>query len=226
MEKWYDGLPILDRNKLSKNRGINDILVKDLEENEIVFSKATFNRIFFYFLLFLVIGSFIWCIKIYKNNNNETGFQFFSVLTFGIAGLVYLLIMLQTYILITNERLIASVAEANSLNVIKLIIPLRNIDNLVYDAGLQLKVMSKSNAYSIFTNRDDIESVKKTYYAYTQFKEKNETMGSDLNSKVNPSSVVSNESKYEEIEKLSELLGKGIVTQEEFDKKKIELLGL
>jgi hypothetical protein len=134
--------------------------------------------------------------------------------------------MLQTYILITNERLIASVAEANSLNVIKLIIPLRNIDNLVYDAGLQLKVMSKSNAYSIFTNRDDIESVKKTYYAYTQFKEKNETMGSDLNSKVNPSSVVSNESKYEEIEKLSELLGKGIVTQEEFDKKKIELLGL
>ncbi len=224
MDKWYDGLPVLDRNKLSKNKGINDILVKDLEENEIVLAKATFNRFVFYLMLFIVIGLFIWCIKIYKNNNNETDFKFLSVLTIGIAGLVYLLIMLQTYILITSERLVASVAEANSLNVIKLIIPLRNIDNLVYDAGIQLKVMSKSNAYSIFTNSEDIELVRKTYYAYTQFKEKNETKYIEL--KVNPQSVVSNESKYDEIEKLSELLGKGIVTQEEFDKKKRELLGL
>jgi predicted glutamine amidotransferase len=132
--------------------------------------------------------------------------------------------MLQTYILITNERLVASVAEANSLNVIKLIIPLRNIDNLVYDAGIQLKVMSKSNAYSIFTNSEDIELVRKTYYAYTQFKEKNETR--ELELKVNPPSTVSNTNKYDEIEKLSELFKKGIITQEEFDKKKTELLGL
>jgi hypothetical protein len=224
MDKWYDGLPVLDRNKLSKNKGINDILVKDLEENEIVLAKATFNRFVFYLMLFIVIGLFIWCIKIYKNNNNETDFKFLSVLTIGIAGLVYLLIMLQTYILITNERLVASVAEANSLNVIKLIIPLRNIDNLVYDAGIQLKVMSKSNAYSIFTNSEDIELVRKTYYAYTQFKEKNETR--ELELKVNPPSTVSNTNKYDEIEKLSELFKKGIITQEEFDKKKTELLGL
>ena len=51
-------------------------------------------------------------------------------------------------------------------------------------------------------------------------------MGADLNSKINPPSAVSNENKYDEIEKLSELLKKGIVTQEEFDKKKRELLGL
>jgi len=224
MDKWYDGLPVLDRNKLSKNKGINDILVKDLEENEIVLAKATFNRFVFYLMLFIVIGLFLWCIKIYKNNNNETDLKFLSVLTIGIAGLVYLLIMLQTYILITNERLVASVAEANSLNVIKLIIPLRNIDNLVYDAGIQLKVMSKSNAYSIFKNSEDIELVRKTYYAYTQFKEKNETR--ELELKVNPPSTVSNTNKYDEIEKLSELFKKGIITQEEFDKKKTELLGL
>jgi hypothetical protein len=131
--------------------------------------------------------------------------------------------------LITNERLIGSLVDVNSNNqwsIVKLIIPLRNIDNLVYDSGSQLKVISKSNGYSIFTNTDDIELVKKTYYAYTQFKEKSETMGADLNSKVNAPSVVSNVNKYDEIEKLSELLGKGIVTQEEFDKKKRELLGL
>ena len=32
MEKWYDDLPILDRNKLSKFKFTNDILVKELEE--------------------------------------------------------------------------------------------------------------------------------------------------------------------------------------------------
>jgi glycerol-3-phosphate cytidylyltransferase-like family protein len=96
----------------------------------------------------------------------------------------------------------------------------------VYDSGSQLKVISKSNGYSIFTNTDDIKLVRKTYYVYTQFKEKNETKTAEYGSKVNPQSVVSNVNKYDEIEKLSELLGKGIVTQEEFDKKKRELLGL
>ncbi len=229
MEKWYDGLPVMDRNKLSKFKGTNDILLKELEENEIVLAKATINKYLFYFLLIIDIGIFIESLKIYRENNNQTGFFFFLDFGIGLILLIFIISLLQTYLLITNERLIGSLVEVNSntqWNIVKLVIPLRNIDNLVYDSGSQLKVLSKSNAYSIFTNRDDIESVKKTYYAYTQFKEKNETMVSDLNSKINPPSAVSNENKYDEIEKLSELLKKGIVTQEEFDKKKRELLGL
>jgi hypothetical protein len=229
MEKWYDDLPILDRNKLSKFKFTNDIIVKELEVNEIVLAKATFNKYLFYFLLILDIGIFIGSIKTYKENNNQTGFFFFLFLGIAFFLLIYIISLLQTFLLITNERLIGSLVDVNSNNqwsIVKLIIPLRNIDNLVYDSGSQLKVISKSNGYSIFTNTDDIELVKKTYYAYTQFKEKSETMGADLNSKVNAPSVVSNVNKYDEIEKLSELLGKGIVTQEEFDKKKRDLLGL
>jgi hypothetical protein len=216
MEKWYEGLPVLDRNKLSKFKSANDILIKDLEENEIVLPKATFNKYLFYFLL-----------KIYKENNNQTGFFFYLLIAIGFFLLIYIFSLLQAFLLITNERLIGSLTEVNTnnqWNIVKLVIPLRNIDNLVYDSGSQLKVLSKSNGYSIFTNSEDIELVRKTYYAYTQFKEKNETK--DIELKVNPPSVVSNESKYDEIEKLSELLGKGIVIQEEFDKKKRELLGL
>jgi hypothetical protein len=227
MEKWYEGLPVLDRNKLSKFKSANDILIKDLEENEIVLPKATFNKYLFYFLLIIDIGIFIGSLKIYKENNNQTGFFFYLLIAIGFFLLIYIFSLLQAFLLITNERLIGSLTEVNTnnqWNIVKLVIPLRNIDNLVYDSGSQLKVLSKSNGYSIFTNSEDIELVRKTYYAYTQFKEKNETK--DIELKVNPPSVVSNESKYDEIEKLSELLGKGIVIQEEFDKKKRELLGL
>lgn len=229
MDKWYDGLPVLDRNKLSKFKGTNDILVKELEENEIVLAKATINKYLFYFLLIIDIGIFILSLKQYKENNYQTGFFFFLYLVIGFALLFYIIALLQTFLLITNERMIGSLTEVNSnqySGVVKLVIPLRNIDNLVYDSGSQLKVLSKSNGYSIFTNSADIELVRKTYYAYTQFKEKNETKDTELESKINPPSAVSNENKYDEIEKLSELLKKGIVTQEEFDKKKRELLGL
>jgi hypothetical protein len=51
-------------------------------------------------------------------------------------------------------------------------------------------------------------------------------MSTEGNFKENPPSVVGNINKYDEIEKLSELLRKGILTQEEFDMKKRELLGL
>ena len=229
MDKWYDGLPVMDRNKLSKFKATNDILVKELEENEIVLAKATFNKYLFYFLLIIDIGIFIESLKIYRENNNQTGFFFFLDFGIGLALLIFIISLLQTYLLITNERLIGSLVEVNSntqWNIVKLVIPLRNIDNLVYDSGSQLKVLSKSNGYSIFTNSEDIELVRKTYYEYTQFKEKNETKDTELESKINPPSAVSNGNKYDEIEKLSELLGKGIVTQEEFDKKKRELLGL
>jgi hypothetical protein len=227
MEKWYDGLPVMDQNKLSKFKGTNDILVKELEENEIVLAKATINKYLYYFLLIVDIGIFILSLKQYKENNYQTGFFFFLFLVIGFALLIYIITLLQTFLLITNERMIGSLTEVNSnqySGVVKLVIPLRNIDNLVYDSGSQLKVLSKSNGYSIFTNNEDIELVRKTYYAYTQFKEKNETK--DIELKVNPPSVVSGTNKYDEIEKLSELLKKGIVTQEEFDKKKGELLGL
>lgn len=228
MEKWHDGLPIFERNKLSKFKPTNDLLIKDLEDNEIVLAKATINKFIVYFLLIIDVILFIVSFKIYKENNNQTNFFFFLFFGISITILVYVFVLLQNYLLITNERLIGSLIDLNSnsqWSSVKILIPLRNVDNLVYDSGNQLKVISKSNSYSIFTNREDIESVKKIYYKYTQFKEKHETRNFEPDS-INPSNNANINNKYNELEKLSEFLNKGIITQEEFDKKKKELLNL
>jgi len=228
MEKWYDGLPVLDRNKLSKNKGINDILVKDLKENEIVLAKATINKSFIYFTFLLVLISFIGSIKIYEMDNNQTSFGFYFAMSGAVIGVIRIITLSLTFLLITNERFIGDLVESKNfinLNTEKIIIPLNKIDNLIYEES-SINVTSNSKKYILYASNKDIELVRKTYYAYTQFKEKNETKGTELDPKVNPPSTVSDGNKYDEIEKLSELLGKGIVTQEEFDKKKRELLGL
>jgi hypothetical protein len=114
MDKWYDGLPVMDRNKLSKFKSTNDILVKELEENEIVLAKATINKFLFYFLLIIDIGIFILSLKQYKENNYQTGFFFFLFLGIGLALMIYIIALLQTFLIITNERMIGSLTEVNS----------------------------------------------------------------------------------------------------------------
>jgi hypothetical protein len=161
-------------------------------------------------------------------DNNQTSFGFYIRISGAAIGVIRIITLRLTFLLLTNERLIGNLMENNNfinLNSEKIIILLNKIDNLIYEEH-SINVTINSKKYILYANIKDIELVRKTYYAYTQFKEKNETMGADLNSKVNPQSAVNNENKYDEIEKLSELLGKGIVTQEEFDKKKRELLGL
>ena len=115
-------------------------------------------------------------------DNNQTSFGFYIGISGAAIGVIRIITLRLTFLLITNERFIGNLMENNNfinLNSEKIIIPLNKIDNLIYEEH-SFNVTINSKKYILYANNKNIESVRKTYYAYTQFKEKNETKITEL----------------------------------------------
>ena len=146
--------------------------------------------------------------------NAGIGFLFGILLCVVIGGAVHSIIYFvarNNEITLTNYKITGTYSRRLSLN-----IPIDSVSSVSKIAMGGLCVTCAGNIYKIsfVSNREEFCS------------KLNELLNKRTQKALNISPIVSTESNYEEIVKLKQLLDDGIITQEEFNTKKKQILGL
>ena len=190
-----------------------------MENNqEQILAKSYFNSIachkmalMFYISFFLFGWTMGW---VYSELDAGIGFLtgFLSALFMG--GLIHIIIYFtarNNQITLTNYKITGIYNRHLSLN-----IPIDSISSVSKGWQGSLCITCAGNRYNIsFVSNIDIFCSKL-----------NELLNKRTQQTMKRDPVVSQTSKYDEIEKLKQLLDNGIISQEEFDVKKKQLLGL
>ena len=147
------------------------------------------------------------------NNNFESGL-FFSILAgFIVFGLIFYFWSSKIKITVTNKRVYGNAAFGKRVD-----LPLDSISAIGTSAfkGVSVATSSGKIKFALIKNRDDIHKAISRLLIQRQ-KESRDT---------NPTISEAPKSNVNEIKQYKELLDSGVITQEEFDAKKKQLLGL
>ena len=147
------------------------------------------------------------------NNNFESGL-FFSILAgFIVIGLIFYFGSSKIKITVTNKRVYGNAAFGKRVD-----LPLDSISAIGTSAfkGVSVATSSGKIKFALIKNRDDIHKAISRLLIQRQ-KESRDT---------NPTISEAPKSNVNEIKQYKELLDSGVITQEEFDAKKKQLLGL
>lgn len=146
--------------------------------------------------------------------NVGIGFLVGFLLGFFLGGLIHLIMYFATKnneITLTNYKITGTYRRSLSLN-----IPIDSVSSVSKGRMGSLCITCAGNKYSIL-----FVSNKEKFCAQL-----NELLNKRAHQSLNAIPNVNQQSNYDEIAKLKQLLDAGIITQEEFDVKKKQLLGL
>ena len=213
MKNWHENLSELSRSVLSPDQ------VSILRSDEKLFSFAK------------------------SKPYNLTLWFWVGIITTFVGGIGFIILLLvyiyffinlkikKTYIMITSDRIIGFSLLSPSgkpdlrAGFTQINIPLKKIDSISYsDKGFNsdlIFINSSSSLYFTRIEKEDYNSLENAYNEYLkniEIIESQNNQSSSIDSKQN--------SGVNDLEKLADLLKKGIITDEEFTKKKKEILGL
>jgi hypothetical protein len=213
MKNWHENLSELSRSVLSPDQ----VSILRSDEKLLSFAKSKPYNLTLWFWVG-IITTFVGGIG-------------FGILLFVLYFYMWNIKIKKNYIMITSDRVIATLLysetgkPSTNAGTTQINIPLKKIDSISYtDKGL--------NAHMIFVNsspaqyfsrieKEDYNSLQSVYNEYLKNIEEIESENKNINSMDSKQN-----SGVNDLEKLADLLKKGIITDEEFTKKKKEILGL
>ena len=178
------------------------------------FDSSACHKIAFIIYLATSIFSIIMMIPLFELDSGLT-FGLIILITLFIGGMIHCILYFtakNNKVILTNYKITGTYSRHLSLN-----IPIDSISSVSKGAFGSLCITCAGNKYSIIFvgNRDDFCS------------KLNDLLNKRTQQRIQPSPIIVNQqSNYEEIEKLKKLYDDGIITQEEFEIKKRQLLGL